>query len=235
MKILLVEPDNILAAAIHRYFTDKKIEVVHHADYAAVLESSEHINFHEYDTFILTIGDDNRQGLDLLDYMRLVEIRRPAVFMSHSDEIALMASVFGHGAEDYLSVPFSLKELELRVMKSIRKAIPEDEIALPNDFVYVYSEQEVAHHHSYIDLTNKQRRLLYLLVTNKNNLVSYDMISDHVYDGELFRNNAVASHVRDIKRKITGIPIRAVKGLGYMFQVRPPCDETPAKSISEKL
>ena len=104
-------------------------------------------------------------------------------------------------------------------MKSIRKWVPNDEIELPNAYSYVFSRQSVGRHHAYIDLTTKQHQLLHLLILHRNRLVSYDIIQEHVYADSPFTHNSVASHIRDIRKKITGIPIRAVKDRGHMLRL----------------
>lgn len=201
------------------YFTKKDIDVDREDNYVSILENFTQINLHKYDAFIFSIKNDERAGLDLLEYMKLININKPVIFISYEHSIELMGSVFSYGGEDYLSFPFEMKELELRVMKAIRQTISKDEIILPNDYSYIYTEKSIAKDHLDVKLTKKQRELLYLLISNKNSMVTYEMIQEYVYETKDFTYNAIATHIRDIKKKINGIPIKSIKGEGYIFKI----------------
>ncbi len=219
MKVLIVDNDKKLANELRDYFTKKSIEIELLYSYDKILEEYNEVNIHEYDSFIFTIDSDNQQALDILDYMNILEIKKPVIFISNEKSVELLSKVFAMGGEDFITKPFHIKELELRMLKGIRKKIEKDEIELPNEYTYIYSESAVAKHHSYVDMTMKQRQLLYLLITNKNSLVTYSMIADYVYNGKEFTNNAIATHIRDIRKKLPGIPIKAIKGHGYILKV----------------
>ncbi|QOP41064.1 response regulator transcription factor [Sulfurimonas marina] len=219
MKVLIVDENKEFTYELQEYFMKKSIEIDILNSYDKILEEYNQVNLHEYDSFIFEIDSENQQGLDILDYMNILEIDKPVIFISQEKSVELLSKAFAMGGEDFISKPFHIKELELRMLKGIRKKISKDEIELPNEYTYIYSEYAVAKHHSYIDMTKKQRQLLYLLITNKNNLVTYSMISDYVYNGKEFSNNAIATHIRDIRKKLPGIPIKAVKGDGYILKV----------------
>lgn len=219
MKFLLIDSIGEFADGVKTYFTSKGMEVDVQDNFDSILDDFIHVNLYKYDAFIFSISGENISGLNLIEYMYLIDIKKPVIFISYTDSIELLANVFSRGAEDYLTLPFNIKELELRIMKSIRKKISEDEIVLPNDYSYIYSESSIAHKHLVVDLTKKQKELLYLLMTNRNNLVTYEMIKESVYDGNDFSNNAIATHIRDIRKKVEGIPIKAVKGEGYILKI----------------
>lgn len=221
MKILIIHNDESQSTSIQKYFKDKTVEASIENNYENITDKFEHRNLFRYDAFIFGITDENHKGLDVLDYMKLIELNRPVIFIGQGSSINLLSIVFARGAEDYLSFPFNMKELELRVMKAIRKTIPKDEIDITTEHTYVFSEQSIALHHSYLDLTKKQKALLYLFVLNKNSLVSYEMIQESIYDGKEFKNNAIATHIRDIRKKIKGIQLKAVKGEGYILKLNP--------------
>lgn len=219
MKFLVIDSFKKFSKKIETYFTKKDVDVDVEDDYMCILENFKEINLHKYDAFIFSINSNEKNGLDLIEYMKLIGIVKPVIFISYDHSVELLSKVFSHGGEDYLKFPFEIKELELRIMKAIRKLISKDEIMLPNGYSYIYTEKSISSGHLDISLTKKQRELLYLLVSNKNNVVSYDMIQEYVYETKEFSRNAIASHIRDIKKKVDGIPIRSIKGEGYMLKI----------------
>jgi DNA-binding response OmpR family regulator len=219
VKFLVIDSSQKFSNALKTYFTKKDVDVDVEDAYASILENFKKINLHKYDAFVFSIENDERGGLDLIEYMKLINIGKPVVFISYERSLDLLSHAFSHGAEDYLSFPFEMKELELRVMKAIRRTIPKDEIRLPNDYSYVYTEKSIINGNLDVCLTKKQRELLYLLMSNKNSLVTYEMIQEYVYESKEFTYNAIATHVRDIKKKVTGIPIKSIKGEGYVLKI----------------
>ena len=218
MKLLLIDGDPSLAGSIETYFQAKRITLRYLDDYNCVLKELQHINLHAFDAFIFGISEADKRGVELMEYLRLIAIERPVIFISHDDTADLLSIAFARGGEDYLAVPFRLKELELRVLKAIRKTIPRDDVGLSDGYRYIFSEQAVVRHASCIDLTAKEQQLLYLLMTHKNRLVSYDMIQSALYHDGAASHNAIASHIRNIRKKIAGIPLKALRGMGYILR-----------------
>ncbi|MDA7818058.1 winged helix-turn-helix domain-containing protein [Sulfurimonas sp.] len=220
MKFLIIDTNKKYSKQIQSYFQLKDIAIDEENSYDNILDNQKHINLNNYDAFIFSISYTDASSLDILDYMKLINLDTPVILIDYDNSIELCSKGFSRGAEDYLHTPFDIKELELRVMKSVRKKVSQqDEIQLPNDYSYMYSDNVVSHRHLGIDLTKKQKALLYLFMTHKNSMVTYEMIQDSVYDGKFFTNNAIATHIRDIKKKIKGIPIKAVKGEGYILKI----------------
>ena len=216
MKFLLIDIGLDISKEIYEYFKSKQIDVKVVQDYENIF--SKRIDLFGYDALILTIMENNYQAFDLLEYMQLTNIAKPVIGIGTENSIELLSKLFGKGAEDYMVMPIRIKELELRLMRSVRKIIPTDDNYLTNHIIYSYTDKTIIDGDSFIDLTNKQHKLLYLLVTHKNQLVTYDIIYDYLYDGKPQSNNTIATHIRNIRRKITNIPIKASKGEGYILK-----------------
>lgn len=217
MNILIIDSDAILIQAIQEYFNNKDIVIHALSSYDDILEESNIINLHQFDAFILGIAKEKTKGLDVMEYLHLLNIAWPVLFISEDKDTNLMSMVFGRGGEDFLTLPLNLKELELRLTKALRKKVFLDDIALSAEYTFTFSEKSLLHNNFEIDLTIKQKELLYLFITHKNSLVSYEMIQDQVYHGKSFSNNAIATHIRDIRAKIKDINIKNVKGTGYIL------------------
>jgi DNA-binding response OmpR family regulator len=217
VKILLIEADKNLREKICSYFIKKDISFDVEANYINIMDDFDYINLFNYDAFIFELSHENQKGIDLLDYLNMLHLKKPVLFISEDNSEKLLSTAFAMGAEDYLPKPFELKELELRLTKALRYKVPRDEISLSQDYIFTYSDQAVTHNQLVLNVTRKQKALLYLFTTHKNHLVTYEMISDFVYEGKPFTHNAIASHIRDLKKKVEGIHIKAVKGEGYIF------------------
>ena len=217
MKFLLIDIGLDISSEIYEYFKYKQIDVRVVKDYEYIF--SKRIDLFGYDALILTITENNHAALDLLEYMQLTNIKKPVIGIGTDKSIELLGKLFGKGAEDYMLMPIRIKELELRMMRSVRRIMSADDNHLINDIIYSYTDKTIFDGKHFIDLTRKQHQLLYLLVTHKNQLVTYDMIYDYLYDGQSQTNNTIATHIRNIRRKITDIPIKASKGEGYVLKL----------------
>ncbi len=219
MDILLIDENQKLTQPIKAYFENKLINVTVFNDYDEILDTLETVEFHHFALFVLAISVHDKRGLDLLDYMNLTHIHKPVIFISYDNDLRLLSKAFARDAEDFIIVPFAMKELELRMMKALRKTISKDEVSLSEDYSYIFSEQTLSFQNQFnVDLTPKQRELLYLLIMHKNSLVTYEMIQDSIYHDKPFSNNAIATHIRDIRKKVQNITIKAVKGHGYILK-----------------
>lgn len=219
MKILLFHNDPAFAEKIKKYFEPKGISIDILHGYDAVSQNMGHLNLFHYNGFILQIEKNNMEGVDIYEYMKLINIAVPVLFISAIRSIELLSLVFARGADDYLGGEFELKELELRLLKAIRFSKHNNEVNLPGSYVFNYSDQSISFGNIVVELTDKQQKLLLLLINHKNSVVTYEMIQESVYDGAEFSLNALASHIRDIRKKIKNIPIKSIRNVGYSLKL----------------
>lgn len=212
MKILLLENDPHLCHEIRDYFVKKRFTLIGYTDIDTLLGEA---NFNAFDIAVFDISYGDVNGLDLLDYIKGLGINLPVIFITDIDSIEMLSKAFARGCEDYVKKPFALKELELRIAKALRYRLKTTEIELGNDLTFIFDAQELESDNLNLRLTPTQRKILYLLVKNRNKIVTYSQFQTFLWEGKEVSLNGLASHIRDIRRLAPKINIKTLKGIGY--------------------
>nr|WP_084108637.1 response regulator transcription factor [Clostridium cavendishii] len=183
------------------------------------------------DIIILDIMMPTMSGFEVFS-----EIRKftdvPILFLSaKSDEVDKILGL-GFGADDYITKPFSPKEVafrikaHLRIVERIKESLNNDDEKLhTKDFTIDFKNGEITKGNNTYELRAKELKLIKLLVTNKNNILPKDMIIEKVW-GESFDgyDNTLMVHIRKLREKLENDPsapnyIKTVKGIGYKFSI----------------
>ncbi len=212
MKILLLEEDAALNKKIRDYFEKKQFECQAYRNTEALLNQA---NFNAFDIAVFDITPAEIDALDLLDYINNLHITLPVIFISTLDSIDILSKAFARGCEDYIRKPFDMKELELRIVKAVRNRVKTDEIDLGNGFTFIFAGKELERENINLRLTPTQRKIIYILVKNRDKIVTYEQFRDFIWEGKETSQNALASHIRDMRRLLTGVTIKSIKGIGY--------------------
>jgi two-component system alkaline phosphatase synthesis response regulator PhoP len=130
------------------------------------------------------------------------------------------------GADDYITKPFSVRELLARIKVVLRRNVKEeteDVISIGTLTIYM-DKHEVIKADNKLDLTLKEFELLRLLVTNKGRVLTRDFLLDKIWGYEYYgETRTVDVHVRHLRQKIedndsSPIYIETVRGIGYKFK-----------------
>lgn len=212
MKILLLEQDDRLNQNIRDYFRKKQFGCEAYRDTEALLAKA---NFNAFDIAVFDISPAEIDGLDLLDYINNLHINLPVIFITTLDSIDILSKAFARGCEDYLRKPFDMKELELRIVKAVRNRVKSDEIDLGNGFTFIFAGKEIEKENINLRLTPTQRKIIYLLVKNRGKIVTFEQFRDFIWGERTVSLNALASHIRDMRKLLEGVRIKSIKGIGY--------------------
>lgn len=224
MKLLVIEDERSLLDSIMGFFRQEQF-LCEGAD--TFSEAMRKIEDYRYDCIILDINLPGGSGLQLLKHLREDRKRDGVIILSARDSLADKISGLDLGADDYLTKPFHLSELNARVKALVRRKYSEGvrtvdignlNIDLPSRVVKSAGQP--------VPLSRIEYDLLLFLSTNLNRVVSMRAIAEHLYDGPSDQAPGpefVYSHIKNLKRKLKekGCPelIHSVYGLGYKLVV----------------
>lgn len=221
MRILVVEDDRDISSAIckvlklNNFYTDAVYDGV---------EALQYLDYDEYDCVILDIMMPRLDGLSTIKKMRERNDFTPVIVLTAKADIDDKVLGLETGADDYLSKPFSMKELVARVKALTRR---KNTVISKFEFGNVTLNTktfEMSTKDSSIRLLNKEYQLMEMLMVNSNILLSTDKIMNTVWgfdnDSEI---NVVWVNISSLRKKLASIKanitIKAVRGLGYSLEV----------------
>lgn len=212
MKILLVEDNELLAKGLIYSLEQKDYIVIHTVDISETLKI---IEKERIDIAILDISLPDGNGFDLYkNYIKEKEIS--TIFLTAKDEEDDIVKGLELGAEDYITKPFSTKELLARMNKIILRKnkntiIKIKDISFDIDKMVVYKENKL------IELTSLELKILHLLFMNINKVVTRNEIIDKIWEwtGNDINDNTVTVYLKRIREKIKTDIIITIKGIGY--------------------
>ncbi|MBF0578554.1 response regulator transcription factor [Erysipelotrichaceae bacterium RD49] len=211
--INIVEDEKDINNLVAQYLRKEGYEVNSYYTY-------EEANAHTKDDvhlWILDIMLDDKSGFDLLEEIRTANPDTPVIFMSARDKEFDRIIGLEKGCDDYITKPFSPKELVLRVNNLIKRAYKDtnnrifiDGYELDEEQRKVYSDQEE------IELTTKEFDLLMMFIKNKGFAFSRDKILENVWDENYFGSDRVVDDtLRRLRKKLPKLNIHTIYGYGY--------------------
>lgn len=222
MKLLLVEDEPLLLEEMDSYLTEQG----YRCEKATTFEEGEDkITLHEYDAIVLDITLPGGNGLKLLELLKHKHKDAGVLIVSAKDSLTDKLTGLELGADDYITKPFHLEELNARVNALLRrKSFSGHNRILIDDLVIDTAAQEVRWKNDVIALTKKEYELLLYFIVNKNRVVSKQSIAEHLWGDhyDMADNyDTVYVHTMNLRKKITGYTgtdyIKTVYGMGYKF------------------
>ena len=211
MHILLVE-DNVNIAKGLIYSLEQKAYKVSHTE--NVKKTIDILEDKDIDLIILDISLPDGNGFSLYE----AEIKNkniPTIFLTARDEEDDIVKGLELGADDYMTKPFSTKELIARInkilMRGKKQKIKVQNIEFDMDKMEAYRDKNK------IELSNIELKILHLLFSNLNKVVTRDDIIDKIWDwtGNDVNSNTVTVYMKRIREKIEADIIITIKGIGY--------------------
>ncbi len=219
MKILLVEDDQALAAALQRSLENhgQLVEAIGDGAQALAWLGSE-----SFDLVVLDLGLPGLDGMELLRAARAAGHNMPMLIITARDAVPDRVAGLNSGADDYLVKPFELDEFLARVRALYRRAQGRASDAVELGALrYVASRRELRNGDEVLALTPRETALLEVLVQQIGAVVTKKQIGDSLFSID---NNAQLSavevYVHRLRKHLAphGLSIRTVRGLGYMLE-----------------
>ena len=196
MKIFLLEDDYSLNEAI-KEILEMENHIVNNF-YDGEIAFNNILN--EYDLYILDINVPNINGLDVLEKIKSINSNSNVIIISANVNISLIKEAYILGCDDYLKKPFDLEELVFKIKRY--EKIPNN-INLTQNISFNLIEKELYLNSEKIELTKNEKNLLYLLIKNMGNTISYSQIEDFVYDGKSKSSDAIRSLIKRLRKKLS--------------------------------
>lgn len=211
--INVVEDERDLNELVKRYLEKEGYEV---RSYLTYEEANLHVMDDDVHLWILDIMLDNKSGFDLIEEIRLQSHQVPVIFMSARDKEFDRIIGLEKGSDDYITKPFSPKELVLRVNNIVRRVYKDDNRILVDGYEIDIDQRKVYRNQEEIDLTTKEFDLLMLFVRNKQTAFSREQILSRVWESNYFGSDRVVDDtLRRLRKKMNHLTIHTIYGYGY--------------------
>lgn len=222
MRILVIEDELQLLDALSKYLTAEGYDCETASDFNTGTEKA---LLNEYDCILLDITLPGGNGIEILQELKKKNPETGVIIISAKNSLDDRVKGLDLGADDYLSKPFHLSELNARLKSLIRrkKFSGTDEIKYHNLIVNV-SEKWLKVNNVLVTLTKKEFDLLLFFLANPNRVVTKESIAEHLWGEELSTADSldfIYSHVKNLRKKIIdkgGVDyIQTIYGMGYKF------------------
>lgn len=216
MRILLVEDDALLGDGIRAglRLADYAVDWVRDGESARLALAD-----HAYDACVLDLGLPKKDGLAVLKDMRGRGNAIPVLILTARDTHADKIGGLDAGADDYLTKPFDLGELQARLRALIRRAAGAATPLLTHGGVTLDpAGKQVTLNGEPIALSAREYALLHDLMTHKNQIRTRAQLEESLYAwGEEKESNTVEVYVHHLRKKLGTDFIRTVRGFGYQL------------------
>lgn len=216
MRILLVEDDSLLGDGIRAglKLADYAVDWVRDGEAArlALLD-------HAYQACVLDLGLPKRDGVSVLKDLRQRGNHLPVLILTARDSSADKVAGLDAGADDYLTKPFDLLELQARLRALIRRAAGSATPTLAHAGVVLEpATKRVTRDGEAVTLSAREYALLHDLLSHKTHIRTRSQLEESLYAwGEETGSNTVEVYVHHLRRKLGADFIRTVRGLGYQL------------------
>lgn len=221
-KILIVEDDKSISTALKFSFKKEGFSVLT-VDTAA---EARRVIFEEiFDIIIMDVGLPDDDGFELSKYIRTIS-QVPIVFLTARDDKEDVYKGFEIGGDDYITKPFSFKELFLRVnsilrrneVSEVKKVRKSGDIRIDTSSVRVYKKDSI------IDLTPTEYKLLNVFFDNSKHAMTREDILKEIWETnqDLKGDNTISVYIKRLREKIEDDPnkpqyIITIRNVGYMW------------------
>ncbi len=221
MKYLIAEDEKELQQSIATYLGREANICETASDY---WEASEKLEMYEYDIVILDINLITGSGLDLLKQLKKQHKKCGVIIISANSSLDNKLEGLDLGADDYITKPFHLAELNSRIKAVLRRgqfggeeSISFQEIRMDTLARSAYVNEKP------ITLTRKEYDLLLFFITNQGRVLSKAIIAEHLWgdDSDMLDNfDFIYVHINNLRKKLTSEGAKYIQtayGSGYKF------------------
>jgi DNA-binding response OmpR family regulator len=222
VKILIIEDENALLESISSYLLNDSNICEKASTYN---EAEDKLSVFNYDVIILDLTLPGGNGLDLIPLVKKLNPRAGLLILSAKNSLDDKITGLDSGADDYLTKPFHLAELNSRIKSLARRRIFEGTNTITfNEIIADIDSGEVYINGKAIELTRREYEILLYFLSNRNKVISMESLAEHVLgDYSIHADNFdfLYGHIKNLRRKIQNNNgnnyLHNIYGLGYKF------------------
>ncbi|WP_159639727.1 response regulator transcription factor [Erysipelothrix anatis] len=209
----IVEDEKDLNELVKSYLENAGYEV---RSYFTYEEARIHAQDDDVHLWILDIMLDDKSGYDLIELVKSHDPSTPVIFMSARDKEFDRIIGLEKGSDDYITKPFSPKELVLRVNNIIKRVYSQDIQTEVDGYVIDEKQRKASKDNYELELTTKEFDLLMLFVKNRGVAFTREQILVHVWETNYFGSDRVVDDtLRRLRKKMPDLNIQTIYGFGY--------------------
>lgn len=212
MKILLLEDNKKLNETITKRLKMNGYNILSFLDGAEAYEKIAD----GFSCFILDINVPNIDGIEILRKIREYYQSLPVIIISASVELDIIKQAYDFGCNDFLKKPFFIDELEIKIEKLCN--IQNDKIFFDDNSFFDFKSSLLVVNGVENRLTKKEKLLMNLFLTKKNQVISYEAIENYVWEGSFASLESIRSLIRRIRKILDKEFIHTVIETGYIFK-----------------
>ena len=223
MKILLVEDEPALGELVASFLTKEGYICEWVRGFNA---ADERVGIYNYDCALIDITLPDGSGLNIVGELKKTNPETGIIIISAKNSLDDKVSGLDLGADDYLTKPFHLAELNSRIKSLLRRRKFDGSKEIIAGGIKIIPEKFVVLvHDKMVSLTKKEYDLLLFFIVNKNRVLTKEAIAGHLWGDQLDSVDSfdfVYTHLKNLRKKITDKggedQIKTIYGIGYKFQ-----------------
>lgn len=219
MRIAVIEDNESVAKGISYRLQDRghATDVIHDG-----IAADEFLRGDGNDLIILDINLPGLDGLGVLRNLRARGDQRPVLLLTANADVGARVKGLDAGADDYLSKPFDMDELEARIRALLRRAGQDIRASLTyGALTFDTQSRQLFADGALVELPRRELSVIELLISAADRVVPKSELFDHVYGtGADHDDSAIEAHVSRLRKRLRphGVDIRAQRGLGYRLE-----------------
>jgi DNA-binding response OmpR family regulator len=211
MKVLLVEDDRLLGESLTEYLQSEGFITDWVYDPREVMDLLE---VSRYDVIVLDLMMPHIGGEELIKAIREKDKETPILVLTAKQRLEDKRTCFELGADDYLTKPFEMEELTLRLKALYRRKNPQDVVVI-DEVEVCFSKEMVKVKGKPISLSKKDWLVLKFLVENRGRFVSHEEILNYAWGDEPVGEDVVRARIKNLRKLLPEGFIKTMKGRGY--------------------
>ena len=222
MNILIIEDEYSLADAVAETLKSENFNVCIKTNGE---DGEDEALTENYDLILLDVMLPEKNGFDILKYLRQEKIKTPVIMLTAKSEIDDKLNGLEHGADDYITKPFAMRELMARIKAVLKRTnnIEDTNCLEYGDLVLDLKNAKLKCKDNEIQISGKELELLEQLLLNKNQILSKESLIERIWGYESDAEyNSVEVYITFIRRKLklvdSKVNIKAVRGIGYKLE-----------------